>query len=154
MSEYCDSAATPTADFSLYLASASPTFNKAEYNEKHTAVTFSDPMGDATKVSLYYTPSLTGSAAWHTTLSTIEGWANYAIRTTRADTADTTSSPIQSTTDSSEADATTGTADTTSYPTQSATDSFAADAMHSGGYKNGALAVFGVASLMVMVAAL
>lgn len=97
-------------------------------------------------------PSLTGSEAWHTTLSTIEGWAKDAVRTTLANTADATSSPTQSATDSSKADATT--ADTTSSSVQSATESSETDVMHSGGYKNGALAIFGVASLVVMVAAL
>lgn len=61
-SSYCAASATPTTDFDVYLNSVFSDLVKSV--ESGTATTFTDPIGNKTDVSLYYTASVTGSNAY------------------------------------------------------------------------------------------
>jgi hypothetical protein len=68
-SQYCQATATATAGLADYLfsvvASIQPTVTDApKASGSHTSVSFSDSIGNHTEVSYYYTPEVTGSAAW------------------------------------------------------------------------------------------
>lgn len=90
MSDYCNPQASPTCFFEDYLSPVhSPVSSKGGDNyggsgpstyglPSHTK--FSDPLSDSTDVSLYFTPSKTGSDAWQTTLSAINDWSGAALQ--------------------------------------------------------------------------
>ncbi|KAK5706492.1 hypothetical protein LTR97_001481 [Elasticomyces elasticus] len=66
-SSYCAVTNTPTMGFDevLYgLATGSVASSLASVASTASPSTFSDPIGNQTAVSYYYTPSITGSAAW------------------------------------------------------------------------------------------
>jgi len=71
-STYCAASATPTiggTDFIVSFLNPSSGPLAAAF----TPSSFSDPIGNRTDVSLYYTPSATGSAAWIVAMPTISG---------------------------------------------------------------------------------
>lgn len=92
MNDYCDPQASPTCFFEDYLGAVyTPTSSSSgdAYSSyslatfggpPRTSTKFSDPLGDSTDVSLYFTPSKTGLDAWQTTLSTINDWSGDAIQ--------------------------------------------------------------------------
>lgn len=62
-SAYCAASATPTLGLADFLFQWADSYN-ASHPATATASTMSDPIGNKTAVSLYYTPSVTGTAAW------------------------------------------------------------------------------------------
>ncbi|CAK4030016.1 Hypothetical predicted protein [Lecanosticta acicola] len=65
-SAYCAASATPTLGFAYFIYQYAPGVTGTSLPASSTATpsSFSDPLGNRTEVSLYYTPSVTGSAAW------------------------------------------------------------------------------------------
>ncbi|KAK5738183.1 hypothetical protein LTR17_006213 [Elasticomyces elasticus] len=66
-SSYCAVTNTPTMGFDMVvygLATGSVASSLASVASTASPSTFSDPIGNQTAVSYYYTPSITGSAAW------------------------------------------------------------------------------------------
>ena len=68
--EYCAVSTTPTVGLGEYYqqwvgGGKEPSSVKSEVREASKTSVFSDPLGtSSTQVGLYYTPSVTGSAAW------------------------------------------------------------------------------------------
>ncbi|KAF2723734.1 hypothetical protein K431DRAFT_282826 [Polychaeton citri CBS 116435] len=68
-SSYCAATASPTLGLAEYLyavvTSAYPSYaSTTPYSAEETFATFSDPIGNKTAVSYYFTPSVTGSVAY------------------------------------------------------------------------------------------
>lgn len=63
-SGYCAATATPTLEFGDNLASIIPTSLSSAANAVLNATVASDPISNKTAVSYYFTPSVTGSAAY------------------------------------------------------------------------------------------
>lgn len=69
MNKYCNASATPTEAFPMVVYSLVVT---GPLESTAAATTYSDPIGNATDVSRYFTPSMTGSAAWNPAMPTAE----------------------------------------------------------------------------------
>ncbi|KAK3113404.1 hypothetical protein LTR53_009338 [Teratosphaeriaceae sp. CCFEE 6253] len=78
-SSYCAVTNTPTvglADMLYGIATGSLASSVDSVASTASASTFSDPIGNQTAVSYYYTPSVTGSAAWFVAQATSSAGAN------------------------------------------------------------------------------
>lgn len=69
VNKYCNASATPTEAFPMVVYSLVVT---GPVESTAAATTYSDPIGNATDVSRYFTPSMTGSAAWNPAMPTAE----------------------------------------------------------------------------------
>ncbi|KAM0719083.1 hypothetical protein Q7P37_004988 [Cladosporium fusiforme] len=76
MDKYCKADEPPTKDYFMAIYEIAENADKSsstEVSSTSTApATFSDPIGNATDVSLYFTPSVTGTAAYMPVLPTAE----------------------------------------------------------------------------------
>jgi len=69
-SSYCAVSSTPTLAFADWLLYAGQSALSTISAPSTTATSYSDPLGNSTQVSLYFTPSVTGSAAWNAAVAT------------------------------------------------------------------------------------
>ena len=85
-SEYCAATVTPTAGLADYLFALASSLEPGttQTGSAQTSVSYLDSIGNKTEVSYYYTPSVTGSAAWVVAQPTGTG-SSVAYSTTNVD---------------------------------------------------------------------
>ena len=156
-SSYCAVTNTPTAGFDMFiygLATGSAASSLASVASTAAASTFSDPIGNQTAVSYYYTPSVTGSAAWVVAQAT-ESASNNTVTTSASGSGSASSESMA--TSNGQIVATAGAASTTSGApsgTASGASGSASTSAGSGAGKHEAAAVAGVIAMAGFVALL
>ena len=160
-SSYCAVTNTPTVGFDMFLYSIATdvqTSNTDSAASTASSSTFSDPIGNQTAVSLYYTPSITGSSAWVVAQAT-SSVSNNTVASGSSGSGSASSTESLATSNgqiiaTAGASATTGSTSGSASGTASAASGSASTTAGSGAGKQEAAAVAGVIALAGIVALL